>query len=327
MPSLTYLQAIRQAIIDEMNRDSSVLLLGEDVARYGGAFKLTEGLVEIYGASRIVDTPITEAGLIGAAAGAALMGLRPIVEMQFIDFISCAFNQLTNLVAKFCYRTGKPLPLVVRGPAGAGVSAGPFHSQSPEAYFLHTPGLKIIAPATPSDAMGLLKAAIRDPNPVIYLEYKRLYRRLRETIPSDRMDDVVPIGEATVRRRGDDITVLTYGQMVHLCLEAAQQLEVSDDIELEIIDLRSIRPLDEQTILASVRRTNKVMVVHEPTRIGGPAGEIIARINELAFDYLDGPILRVTAKDTPVPYSSPLEEAFLPRVVDIVDAARWLAHF
>ncbi|RMG53762.1 MAG: alpha-ketoacid dehydrogenase subunit beta [Acidobacteria bacterium] len=327
MPELTYLQAIRQALVDEMNRDPTVLLLGEDIAQYGGAFKLTEGLVDVYGPGRVIDTPITEAGLLGAAAGAALMGLRPIVEMQFIDFISCAFNQLTNLVAKFHYRTGKPLPLVVRGPAGAGVNAGPFHSQSPEPYFLHTPGLKIVAPATPSDAMGLLKAAIRDPNPVIYLEYKRLYRRLKETIPPERTHAIVPIGEAAVIRRGSDISVLTYGQMVHLCLEAAQQLEVSDGIELEIVDLRTIRPLDERTILSSVRRTNKAMIVHEPPRIGGPAGEIIARINELAFDYLDGPILRVTAKDTPVPYSSPLEEAFLPRVTDIVDAARWLARF
>lgn len=325
MPVLTYLQAIRQALIEEMDRDPNVILLGEDIGVYGGAFKLTDGLLERYGSDRVIDTPITEAGLIGAAAGASLMGLRPVVEMQFIDFISCAFSQITNLVAKFHYRTGRSLPLVVRGPCGGGVGAGPFHSQSPEAYFFHTPGLKIIAPATPSDARALLKSAIRDDDPVLFLEYKSLYRQIKEDVPW--ADEVLPLGVATIRRPGNDLTIITYGAMVHKSLDAASKLQDSDGIDVEIVDLRTLVPLDQELILKSAKKTNRVMVVHEATRSGGVAAEIIARINETIFDYLDAPILRVTGQNTMVPYSIPLEEACLPQVHDIIRAARWLVRY
>lgn len=325
MPTLTYLQAIRQAIAEEIERDPRVFLIGEDIGQYGGVFKLTNGFIDQFGPERIIDTPITEAGIIGAAAGAAMMGLRPIVEMQFIDFLSCGFNQLTNLVAKFFYRTAQSLPLVVRGPSGGGVGAGPFHSQNPESYFIHTPGLKIVAPSTPADAKGLLKAAIRDEDPVLYLEFKSLYRQSKQDVPE--ADGIVPIGRAETRKEGTDITLITYGPIVHKSLEASNRLELSHDISVEVIDLRTLVPIDDDAIIASVRKTAKVMVVHEATHTGGIAGEIIARINESTFEYLDGPIIRVTAEDTPVPYSPPLEEAFLPQVDDIVAAACWLAKY
>jgi len=321
---VTYLEAIRQAMWEEMERDPRVFLLGEDIGLYGGAFKVTKGFLEKFGPERVVDTPISEEGFTGVAVGAAYMGLRPIVEFQFIDFIANAFNMITNFAAKSRYRWGAGVPLVLRGPAGAGVRGGPFHSQSPEMHFVHTPGLKVVAPATAYDAKGLLKAAIRDEDPVLYLEHKFLYRRIKEELPGE--DFVVPIGKAALRRKGKDIVLITYGAMLYVALEAARALE-SEGIELTIIDLRSLLPLDKEMILESVRRVNKVMILHEDTRTGGLAGEIAAILAEEAFDDLDGPIVRVTAPDTPVPYAATLEDAFLPQPADVVEAARRLAAY
>ena len=307
-----------------MERDQRVFVLGEDVGTYGGAFKVTAGMLERFGPDRVIDTPICESAIVGAAVGAAYMGLRPIAEMQFIDFISCAFDQIVNCAAKSRYRWGAGVPIVIRGPSGGGVHGGPFHSQNPEMYFMHVPGLKIVAPSTAYDAKGLIKAAIRDEDPVIYLEHKFLYRRIKENLPA--ADYTVPIGKAAMRRRGGDLTVLTYGAMVYVALDAANEL-LKEGIDLEVIDLRSLLPLDKQAILESVRRTNKVFVLHEDTRTGGIAGEIAAIINEEAFEYLDGPVLRVTAPDTPVPFSPPLEEFFLPKVSDVLSTARKLASY
>jgi 2-oxoisovalerate dehydrogenase E1 component beta subunit len=325
MALTTYLEAIRQGIEEEMARDESVFLLGEDIGLYGGAFKLTDGLLQRFGASRVIDTPIAEGAIVGAAIGAALMGMRPVAEMQFIDFISCAFDQITNFAAKSRYRWGGGVPIVIRGPAGGGVHGGPFHSQNPEMYFVHTPGLKVVAPSTAYDAKGLIKAAIRDDDPVIYLEHKFLYRRIKEELPEE--DFVVPIGVAATRREGNDLSILSYGAMLYPSLEAAELLASERGIEAEVIDLRSLLPLDREAIVATARKTGKVMVVHEDTRTGGIAGEIAAIINEEAFDYLDGPVLRVTSPDTPVPYSPPLEEFFLPNKDKILDAARRLADY
>ncbi len=324
MAEITYLEAIRQAMWEEMERDERVLILGEDIGVYGGAFKVTKGFLEKFGGDRVIDTPISEEGYTGVAIGAAYMGLRPIVEFQFIDFIANAFNMITNFAAKSRYRWGAGVPIVLRGPAGGGVRAGPFHSQNPEMHFVHTPGLKVVAPATVHDAKGLMKAAVRDEDPVLYLEHKYLYRRIKEELPSE--DFTVPIGQAAVRRTGRDIVLITYGAMVHVALEAAEVLE-KEGVELEVIDLRSLVPLDRETILESVRRVNKVMILHEDTRTGGMAGEISAVISEEAFEDLDGPILRITAPDTPVPYSAELEDAFIPQVTDVVEAARKLAAY
>ena len=324
MAEITYLEAIRQAMWEEMERDERVLILGEDIGVYGGAFKVTQGFLEKFGGDRVIDTPISEEGYTGVAIGAAYMGLRPIVEFQFIDFIANAFNMITNFAAKSRYRWGAGVPIVLGGPAGGGVRARPFHSQNPEMHFVHTPGLKVVAPATAHDAKGLMKAAVRDEDPVLYLEHKYLYRRLKEELPSD--DFTVPIGQAAVRRTGKDIVLITYGAMLHVALEAAEALE-EEGIELEVIDLRSLVPLDRETILDSVRRVNKVMILHEDTRTGGMAGEISAVITEEAFEDLDGPILRITAPDTPVPFSAELEDAFIPQVADVVVAARKLAAY
>ncbi len=325
MALTTYLEAIRQGIEEEMARDESVFLLGEDIGVYGGAFKVTDGLLKRFGESRVIDTPIAEGAIVGAAIGAALMGMRPVAEMQFIDFISCAFDQITNFAAKSRYRWGGGVPIVIRGPAGGGVHGGPFHSQNPEMHFVHTPGLKVVAPSTAYDAKGLIKAAIRDDDPVIYLEHKFLYRRIKEELPEE--DYVVPIGRAAVRRPGSDLSILSYGAMVYPSLEAAEALASERGVEAEVIDLRSLLPLDREAIVGTARKTGKVIVVHEDTRTGGIAGEISAIINEEAFDYLDGPVLRVTAPDTPVPYSPPLEEFFLPNKDKILDAARRLADY
>jgi 2-oxoisovalerate dehydrogenase E1 component beta subunit len=323
--TITYLEAIRAAIWEEMERDPSVFLLGEDIGVYGGAFKVTEGMLDRFGAMRVIDTPIAEGAIVGAAIGASLLGMRPIAEMQFIDFISCAFDQLTNFAAKNRYRWGAGVPIVVRGPCGGGVRGGPFHSQNPEMYFVHTPGLKVVAPATAYDAKGLLKAAVRDDDPVIYLEHKFLYRRIKEDLPKD--DFIVPIGKAAVRREGSDLTIVTYGAMLYPSLEAAATLEKERGATVEVIDLRTLLPLDRETLVASARKTGKVLVVHEDTRTGGIAGEIAATINEEAFDHLDGPVLRVTAPDTPVPYSASLEDFFLPNAAKIVAAARPLVLY
>jgi 2-oxoisovalerate dehydrogenase E1 component beta subunit len=320
----TYLEAIRQGIWEEMVRDERVFILGEDVARYGGAFKVSAGMLEKFGPERVLDTPISESAIVGAAIGAAYMGLRPIAEMQFIDFISCAFDQITNFAAKSRYRWGAGVPIVIRGPSGGGVHGGPFHSQNPEMYFVHTPGLKVVAPSTAYDAKGLIKAAIRDEDPVIYLEHKFLYRRVKEELPDT--DYIVPIGRAAIRRPGRDMTVLTYGAMTYVALEAATEL-AQEGTDLEVIDLRSILPLDKEMILESVKRNSKVFILHEDTKTGGIAGELAAIICEEVFEYLDGPVLRVTAPDTPVPYSPPLEEFFLPKVSNVLETARRLAAY
>lgn len=324
---VTFLEAIREAIWEEMERDPTVFLLGEDIGVYGGAFKVTEGMLERFGELRVIDTPISEIGFTGAAAGAAHMGMRPVVEMQFIDFISCAYDMITNYIATSRYRGAGGLPMVIRGPSGGGVRGGPFHSQNPEAAFFHTPGLKIVYPSNAYDAKGLLKAAIRDPDPVLFFEHKWLYRRpqLREVLPAE--DYTVPLGEARVHREGSDLTIVTYAAMVHKCQEAAEVLEQEDGLEAEILDLRTLLPLDEGAIIRSVKKTNRVLIVHEDTRTGGVAGEIAMRINENAFEWLDAPVLRVTAADTPIPYSPPLEDEFLPQAEDVVSAARYLAGY
>src|SRR6059036_179296 len=318
---LTYLEAIRQGIWEEMEKDPTVFCIGEDIGIYGGAFKVTDGFIDRFGPERVIDTPIAESAIVGAAFGAALTGMRPVAEFQFMDFIGCAFNQIVNMVAKSHYRWGAPAPLVIRGPSGGGVHGGPFHSQNPEMYFVHTPGLKVVCPGTAYDAKGLIKSAIRDNNPVIFFEHKFLYRRVKEELPSD--DFVVPIGKAAIRRQGSDISVITYGAMVYIALEAAKELE-KEGIDMEIVDLRSLLPFDKEAVLDSVRKTNKVILLHEDTRIGGFAGELAAIISEEAFEYLDGPIRRITAPDTPVPYSPPLEEFYLPKASDVVRVAREL---
>ncbi|MGE5414854.1 MAG: alpha-ketoacid dehydrogenase subunit beta [Syntrophomonadaceae bacterium] len=318
------MDAIREGLREEMARDERVFLLGEDIGVYGGAFKVTDGLIAEFGEERVIDTPISETAIVGAAVGAAMMGMRPVAEMQFIDFISCAFDMITNFAAKSRYRHGVGVPLVIRGPSGGGVHGGPFHSQNPEAYFAHTPGLKVVQPSTAYDAKGLIKAAIRDDDPVLFFEHKFLYRRIKEELPTE--DYVVPIGKAAVRRAGRDLTVVTYGAMVWTALEAAKTLE-AEGIDVEVVDLRTLFPMDEQTVLESVAKTNKAILLHEATRTGGIGAEIAAVLSERCFEYLDGPLVRVTAPDTPVPYSPPLEEAFLPNAEKVCRAARALAAY
>ena len=320
----TYVDAIREGLREEMQRDPSVFLIGEDIGVYGGAFKVTDGLIGEFGEERVIDTPISETAIVGAAVGAAMMGMRPVAEMQFIDFISCAFDMITNFAAKSRYRTGVGVPLVIRGPSGGGVHGGPFHSQNPEAYFAHTPGLKIVQPATAADAKGLIKAAIRDDDPVLFFEHKFLYRRIKEEMPPG--DHVVPIGKAAVRRAGRDLSVITYGALVWTALEAAKILG-AEGIDCEVVDLRTLFPMDEETVLESVAKTNKAILLHEATRTGGIGAEIAAVLSERCFEYLDGPLVRVTAPDTPVPYSPPLEEAFLPNAEKLCRAARALAGY
>jgi 2-oxoisovalerate dehydrogenase E1 component beta subunit len=324
MAQATYLEAIRQGIWEEMERDPTVFCIGEDIGVYGGAFKVTDGLIHRFGSRRVIDTPIAESAIVGAAYGASLTGMRPVAEFQFMDFISCAFNQIVNMLAKSHYRWNAPSPLVLRGPSGGGVHGGPFHSQNPEMWFVHTPGLKVVCPGTAYDAKGLIKAAIRDNNPVIFFEHKFLYRRIKDDIPEN--DYVVPLGKARVAREGGDISVITYAAMLHVALEAADTL-AKEGTELEVVDLRTLSPLDRATIVQTVKKTNKVILLHEDTKTGGIAGEIAAIINEEAFDDLDGPIVRIAALDTPVPFSPPLEEYFLPKVADVVREARKLKAY
>jgi 2-oxoisovalerate dehydrogenase E1 component beta subunit len=324
MAVLTYLEAVRQAMLDEMERDERVFLLGEDVGTYGGAFRATAGFLEKFGEKRVIDAPISETAIVGAAIGAALMGMRPIAEMQFIDFIACGFNQLVNYAAKSRYRWGGGVPIVVRGPCGGGVHGGPFHSQNPEGYFMNVPGLKIVAPGTPADAKGLLTAAIRDPDPVIYLEHKFLYRRLKEDVPEG--DHVVPIGQARLAREGKDVSIISYAAMLHVALEAAEAA-ARDGISVEVLDLRTLLPLDEPAVLATAAKTGKVIVLHEATRTGGPGGEVAALIAERVFESLDAPIVRLAPPDTPVPYSPPLEDYFLPDAARVGDAIRALYEY
>ena len=320
----TYLEAIRQGLWEEMESDERVFMLGEDIGVYGGAFKVTDGFLDRFGEGRVVDTPISEAAIVGAAVGAAMMGLRPVAEMQFIDFISCGFDQLTNVAAKNRYRWGQATPIVVRGPAGGGVHGGPFHSLQAESYFTHTAGLKVVCPATAYDAKGLIKAAIRDDDPVVFQEHKFLYRRVKEDLPAEEF--VVPLGKARIHREGRDLTIVTWAAMVHTAAEAAEAL-AADGVAVEIVDLRTLVPLDEEAVLTSVAKTGRAIILHEAPRTGGFGGEIAATIAEKAFEYLDAPIVRVTAPDTPVPYSPPLEEYYLPGKDDVQLAARKLLDY
>src|SRR3954447_5374433 len=323
---VTMVEAIRQGIWEEMERDPTVFVIGEDAGAYGGAFKVTDGLIDHFGKERVVDTPISEAAIVGAACGAGLLGMKPVAEFQFIDFISCGFDLLTNYAAKSRYRWGGSIPAVFRGPCGSGVRSGPFHSLNAEAFFLNTAGLKIVEPATAYDAKGLIKAAIRDPDPVIFFEHKKLYRlpRLREELPAD--DYIVEVGKERVARAGRDLSIITFGAPVLTALDAAAELE-KEGLDVEVIDLRTLAPLDKAGILSSVKKTNKVMVLHEASRTGGIGGEIAAIIAEEAFEWLDAPVIRVASIDTPVPYSPPLEEYYLPQIKDVVDAARKLAAY
>ncbi|HKE22947.1 MAG TPA: alpha-ketoacid dehydrogenase subunit beta [Bryobacteraceae bacterium] len=320
----TYLEAIREGLWEEMERDPNVFLLGEDIGVYGGAFKVTAGFHEHFGGKRVVDTPISESAIVGAAIGAGLMGLRPVAEMQFADFISCGFDQIVNFAAKCRYRWNAAVPIVVRAPSGGGIHGGPFHSQNPEMWFVRTPGLKVVCPATAYDAKGLIKSSIRDNDPVIFFEHKGLYRRIKEDLPSE--DYTVPLGKAKVVREGRDLTIVAYGAMVWTALEAADKL-AAEGASVEVVDLRTLLPLDRETVCESVKKTSKVLLVHEDTRTGGMAGELAATITETVFEYLDGPILRVTAPDTPIPYSPPLEDAFLPNVEKVLRKARELIKY
>jgi pyruvate/2-oxoglutarate/acetoin dehydrogenase E1 component len=322
MGEITYLEAIREALDEEMARDQNVFLMGEDIGAFGGAFKVTDGLMQKYGEARVIDSPISEIALVGAAAGAGHMGMRPVVEMQFIDFIANAYDMLTNYVATARYRAFLPTPMVVRGPSGGYVRGGPFHSQNPEAGFIHTPGLKVVYPSTAADAKGLMKAAIRDDDCVLFFEHKYLYRRIKGVMPAG--DHVVPIGKARVAREGTDVSIITYAATVYKSLEAAAKLQEQHGISVEVIDLRSLAPLDDEAVFNTVRKTNRVLIVHEDTRTGGIAGELTARINESCFAYLDAPVLRVTAHDIPLPYAPQLEDFVLPQVDDIVTAVRRL---
>jgi 2-oxoisovalerate dehydrogenase E1 component beta subunit len=318
----TYLQAISDGLRQEMRRDKRVFIIGEDVGVYGGAFKVTLGFQEEFGPWRVLDAPLSETAILGGATGAAIMGMRPVAEMQFADFISCGWDHLVTVAAKQRWRAGTPVPITVRLPSGGGFSGGPFHSQNPESSFAHIPGLKCVCPATPEDAKGLIISAIEDPNPVLFFEHKHLYRRIKGEVPDERY--TTPIGEARIHREGTDVSLITWGAMVYTAEEAASKL---DDLSVEIIDLRTILPWDKEAVLASVRKTSKALVLHEDTRTGGFGAEIAATIAEEAFEDLDGPVRRIAAPDTPVPFSPALEAAFIPQVEDVVAGLRELAEY
>jgi 2-oxoisovalerate dehydrogenase E1 component beta subunit len=322
---LTYLEAIRDALQYELRRDERVLLMGEDIGVYGGAFKVTQGLVEEFGEQRVIDTPMTELCMISVATGMSFQNLVPVVEMQFADFISSGFDSIVQFAATNHYRWGQPVNITIRAPGGGGLRAGPFHSQSNEAWFVHTPGLKVVAPATPADARGLLLSAIRDPNPVIYYETKYLYRSLRGPVPEGEAG-LVPIGQAALRREGEDLSIIAYAAMVQEAMQAAETL-AGEGHRVEVLDLRTLKPLDREAILATARKTGKVLIAHEANRTCGVGGEVAALIAEGAFEYLDGPITRVAAPDTPVPYSPPLEDAYRPNAAKILAAARALLAY
>jgi pyruvate/2-oxoglutarate/acetoin dehydrogenase E1 component len=323
MAEKTYLQAISDGLRQEMRRDKRVFVIGEDVGVYGGAFKVTQGFQEEFGQWRVIDAPLSETAIVAGCTGAAMMGMRPVAEMQFADFISCAWDHLVTVAAKQRYRAGTPVPITVRLPSGGGFSGGPFHSQNPESSFAHIPGLKVVCPATPADAKGLIVSAIEDPNPVLYFEHKHLYRRIKDEVPDERY--TVPFGEARVHREGDDITLVTWGAMVYTAEEAAKQVE--GDVSVEILDLRTLIPWDKKAVLKSVEKTSKALVLHEDTRTGGFGAEIVATIAEEAFENLDAPVVRLTAPDTPVPFSPPLEKAFIPQVEDVVKGVKELAEY
>jgi 2-oxoisovalerate dehydrogenase E1 component beta subunit len=320
----TYLQAISDGLRSEMQRDKRVFVIGEDVGVYGGAFKVTQGFQEEFGPWRVIDAPLSETAIVGGCTGAAMMGMRPVAEMQFADFISCAWDHLVTVAAKQRYRAGTPVPITVRLPSGGGFSGGPFHSQNPESSFAHIPGLKVVCPATPADAKGLLIEAIQDPNPVLYFEHKHLYRRIKDEVPDERY--TVPFGEARTHREGDDVTLITWGAMVYTADEAAQKLE-EEGVSVEILDLRTLAPWDKEAVLGSVEKTSKALVLHEDTHTGGFGAEIAATIGEEAFENLDAPVRRIAAPDTPVPFSPPLEKAFIPQVEDVVAGLKELAEY
>ncbi len=327
MPELTYLEAIRTAMHDEMEIDDRVFVMGEDVGRQGGAFGATKELQQRFGELRSIDTPVAESGIVGVAVGAAMAGQRPIAEMQFADFVSCAFDQLITCAAKMHYRIGWAVPMVVRCPNGGGVGGGPYHSENVEAWFHHHAGLKIVCPATATDAYGLLRSAIRDPNPVVFCEHKFLYRRVKEEVVTGARDGLlVPLGVASVLREGADLSIITYASTVQLALAVADTME-AEDVSVEVIDLRSLVPFDRETVLASVRKTGKALIVHEDNLTGGFGGEVAAVIAEEAFEQLDAPVRRVAALDTPIPFSPPLEREYLPLEDDILAAARALAAY
>jgi pyruvate/2-oxoglutarate/acetoin dehydrogenase E1 component len=321
MAEMTYLQAISDGLREEMRRDESVYCLGEDIGEFGGAFKVTDGFIEEFGADRVLDTPLAENMIIGASIGTAIEGMKPVAEMQFADFIACGFDQLVNVAAKLHYRQGVSVPMVVRLPSGGGFSGGPFHSQNPEAWFIQAPGLKVVTPATADDAKGLLISAIRDPNPVCYLEHKGLYRHVKGEVPEG--EHTVPLGEARVAREGDELSVIAYGSSVPLALQAAEEL----DEDIEVIDLRTLNPLDSEAILASAKKTGKVLVAHEATRSCAVGAEVASLISENAFEWLDAPIRRLTAPDVPIPFSPPLEHAVLPQLDDMKEACRELLAY
>ena len=325
MATMTYIDALARGMWEEMERDPAVFLIGEDIGAYGGAFKATKGFQAHFGEERVIDTPLSEAAIVGASVGASLLGLRPVAEMQFADFVTCGFNQMVVNAAKTHYRWGLPVPMVLRLPTGGYIHGGPYHSTSPEAWFFHVPGLKIVAPSTPYDAKGLMKAAIRDNNPVIVLEFKYLYRRLKGDVPDT--DYVVPIGKAELRRQGNDLTVVTYGTTTGFVLDAAERLAAEDGMEAAVVDLRSLMPWDKDRVLEAVRQSGKVLVVHEDAVTGGVGAEIAATIANESFRDLDAPVRRVGAADVPVPFAPALEEAVLPDMERILAAMKELARY
>jgi 2-oxoisovalerate dehydrogenase E1 component beta subunit len=318
---MTYLQAISDAMRQEMRHDERVLVMGEDIGVFGGAFKVTDGFIDEFGPNRVMDTPLAESGIVGTAVGAAVVGMRPICEMQFADFISCGFDQLVNVAGKMYYRQGLPVNITVRLPSGGGFSGGPFHSQNPEAWFMHSPGMKVVAPSTAQDAKGLLISAIRDHNPVVYLEHKHLYRRVKGDVPDGLYETPLT---ARIAREGSDLTVIAYGAMVHTALEATEDL---DGASVEVLDLRSLVPLDEEAILASVHKTSKVLIVDEANQTCAAGAQVAAVIAEKGFEDLDGPVRRVATPDVPIPFSPPLEQALLPSVDRVKEAARELLEY
>jgi len=319
--TMTYLQAISDAMRQEMRHDERVLVMGEDIGVFGGAFKVTDGFIDEFGPGRVMDTPLAESGIVGTAVGAAVVGMRPICEMQFADFVSCGFDQLVNVAGKMYYRQGLPVNITVRLPSGGGFSGGPFHSQNPEAWFMHSPGMKVVAPSTAQDAKGLLISAIRDHNPVVYLEHKHLYRRVKGEVPDGLYETPLT---ARIAREGSDLTVIAYGAMVHTALEATADL---DGASVEVLDLRSLVPLDEEAILASVRKTSKVLIVDEANQTCAAGAQVAAVIAEKGFEDLDGPVRRVATPDVPIPFSPPLEQALLPSVDRVKEAARELLEY
>jgi pyruvate/2-oxoglutarate/acetoin dehydrogenase E1 component len=321
MTTMTYLQAISDGMREEMRADERVLVMGEDIGVFGGAFKVTDGFIDEFGPGRVMDTPLAESGIIGTAVGAAVVGLRPICEMQFADFVACGFDQLVNVAGKMFYRQGLPVNLTVRLPSGGGFSGGPFHSQNPEAWFMHAPGIKVVAPSTAEDAKGLLISAVRDHNPVVFLEHKHLYRRVKGEVAEGVYE--TPFS-ARVAREGTDLTVVAYGAMVHTAMEATEDLEGAS---VEVLDLRSLVPLDEEAILASVRKTSKVLIVDEANETCAAGAQVSALVADRAFEDLDGPVRRVATPDVPIPFSPPLEQALLPSVDRVKEAARELLEY